>query len=151
MMFVSTLAEAKINPDSVLTTTFKPRMEKYLKKVTELTDKISAATVPDSIRHYAKKIMRLSDKMEEEVNDFYRYRGSKTDLVPVFLFTSKIPTIAYALVTTPGDPLPLATKKINRIYESASHIRFLWSKNPGKIKKNLSTIHELKEELWTGY
>jgi hypothetical protein len=147
MLFVGGTAKAKINPDSVLQSAFKPEMENYLKRITELTSRIAATASPDSVRYYAKKMMKLSDKMEEKVNTYYHYRGSHTQLASLFFYSGKTTGISYALLTVNGGPAPLATSYVNEIYDCASRIRFLWSKNPKRIKRNISRIFEIREKL----
>jgi hypothetical protein len=144
--FFAVIAEAS-NPDSVVRLAYKPEMGKYLAQVTELKEKIANATAPDAIRFYAKKIMQISDEMEAESNDFYQYRGSRTALVTFVNLNSKAATVTNALVLLNGDRQPLVTRRVNEIYDCATNIRFLWSKNPARIKKNLNRIDELTNAL----
>jgi hypothetical protein len=147
LFFVSLMAEAKINLDSLMQKSFKPAVENYLKSISDLSEKIATATNKDSLRLYAKKIMRLSDKMEEQSNDFYSYGGKGLRLAPVFFSSGKSVSYGYLLVQNNGRQEPLATKRINKIYDCATNIRFFCTKNPNRIKKNLNHIKELKEDL----
>jgi len=147
LVFTAIFSQAAINPDSLKQVAFKPIMDRYIEKLSQLSRTIHQTNNPDSIRFLAKKIMRISDDMEKTANDFYCYQSSKTQFASLFVFSGKNVAMHYAFITMPGGKQPYVTAKVNRIYDCATNIRFLWSKNPGKIQKNLDEIKELQEDL----
>ncbi|MBL7931600.1 MAG: hypothetical protein JNL60_06855 [Bacteroidia bacterium] len=141
------LVKADFDIDSLRRSAFKPIMGNYLRQVDQLCEKIKSTDDKKLIRHYAKELMELSDDMESTVNQFYGYKQGGMTFRPAFILTN---TFTYAYVFSfynATGSTPLATTRVNKIYDQATYIRFLYSSNPEKIKAKINKIENLVQDL----
>lgn len=141
------LVKADFDIDSLKRSAFRPLMGNYLNQVGFLCEKIKTTSDRKLIKHYARELMLLSDDMESTVNQFYGYKQTGASYHPAFILTS---TITYAFVFSFYNAMgsaPLSTTKINKIYDQASYIRFLYNSNPEKIKMKIERIENLARDL----
>lgn len=141
-VFVSTIAQAKTDIDSLKRAAFQPVMNEFIHKVATLSEKIKSTNDADSIKLFAKQLMRISDEMQGTVNRYYSYRGVQTNYA---LVLTNPP--AYALIMTNPGRCPDATISVSKVWDGASNIKYFFSKNPEKIKKNLVKIDTAIKEL----
>jgi hypothetical protein len=147
MLFAFTFSKADISLDSLRESAFRPVMKKYLDEISALKSKIVQSDQRDSLRYFAKQIMKLSDDMERKIKFFHNYRASEMVFTQGYFFTPSGYNYGFGFVNIPGGKLPAAVSSVNRIYDLASHIRFICNGNPKKVKHKLEQIAKEQELL----
>lgn len=130
--------------DSVQYALLKPRLESYIAKAEELSEKIKSTSDKKAIRLYSKQLGKMTDSMLVTANAIYDYRKiSQYGQTMVILPNG---TLAYAYTLQPNlitGKCPPVNETLDKLYSASSTI-FVF---PGIKQAKAEKIDELLNDL----
>lgn len=137
------LLERKV--DSAHYALLKPRMEKYIEKAEELSQKIKSSTDKKTIRLYSKQLYQMTDSMMQTADRIYGYKRTSSTATGLAILPNG--QIAYAYLLSPGvvtGNRPTVHDALADLSSAADTMRWFPGSKVSRTKKIDKLINELK-------